>query len=80
MTVIFQTDLDHYEPHWFPQNLSIPPRVGEWVSCRGVVTEVCKEKRIPVILQVESVTWTANRAICKLWYRDIDRPYYAPDC
>lgn len=80
MKVIFQPNLVHYQPNWFPGNLSIPPRIGEWVSVNGGYLVTCKSLRIPDILQVTNVIWTSDGVICELWYRDIDRRYYAPDC
>jgi hypothetical protein len=78
MKVIFQPKLEQYQSNWFPGNLSTPPRIGEWVSVSEGYRVTCKSKGIPDILQVTNVIWTSDGVICELWYRDIDRLYYAP--
>lgn len=80
MKVIFQTSLKYYQSYWFPKNLSIPPRTGDWIKCTNAFISECKSLQIPDILQVTNVIWTSDGVICELWYRDIDRRYYAPDC
>ena len=73
MKVRFKTNLDHYKTNCFPENLTIPPRVGEKVLVNQVFGQYYAAKKLPLRLEVVEVTWCEDGVICELWYNDTDR-------
>ena len=72
MRVVFRTNIDHYKTNCFPENLTIPPRVGELVSVTEVFGQYYISRKLPAILEVVSVIWTDKGVLCELWYRKVD--------
>lgn len=72
MKVIFKTNLDNYRTNCFPDNLTIPPRIGENVMVTKVFFAYFTNKNLPVKLKVVDVTWTDKVVFCELWYSEID--------
>jgi hypothetical protein len=64
MTVIFKTYLPYYKNDSFPDNITIPPRIGEKVLYED--TDHCIEKGITSILEVIDVTWMSEGVVCQL--------------
>lgn len=71
--VVFKTNLDHYKTNCFPENLPIPPRIGEKVLVSEVFMSYFEDKKLPIRLQVVDVTWTDKGVICELWYNEQDK-------
>ena len=72
MKVTFRTNIDHYQMNCFPENLSIPPRVGEKVLVNEGFGQYFSSKKLPLRLEVVDVNWTEHGVICELWYTEID--------
>lgn len=72
MKVIFRTNLDNYQTNCFPENLTIPPRVGERVMVGEAFGSYYTNKKLPTKLVVIDVVWTDIGVLCELWYSDID--------
>ena len=72
MKVVFRTNIDHYKTNCFPENVTIPPRIGETVLVTEVFAEYYSKKKLPIRLEVVDVTWTDKGVVCELWYKKID--------
>jgi hypothetical protein len=72
MKVVFRTNVDHYKTNCWPENLTIPPRIGEHVLVTEVFEQYYIGKRLPTKMKVHDVLWTNKGVICELVYRDID--------
>lgn len=72
MKIVFKTNLDNYKTNCFPENLNIPPRIGESVLVSEVFLEYYSKKKLPLRLEVVDVIWTNNGCVCELWYKQID--------
>ncbi len=72
MKVVFRTNIDHYKTNCFPENVTIPPRIGETVLVAEVFAEYYSQKKLPIRLEVVDVTWTDKGVVCELWYKKID--------
>lgn len=72
MTVKFRTNLDAYQTNCFPENLTIPPRIGEKVSVTEGFGSYFTNRKLPTKLEVVDVTWTDKGVVCELWYSEID--------
>lgn len=66
MKVVFRTNLDGYDPSFFPSNLSIPPRIGELVAVNKVIGEHLSGRGLPLILKVVGVVWTSEGVVVEL--------------
>lgn len=72
MKIIFKTNLDHYPSHYFPSNITIPPRIGEKILVRSGLASLYINKHLPNRLEVCDVIWTEDFVICELWYNAQD--------
>lgn len=72
MRVIFKTNIDHYKTNCFPENIQIPPRIGETVLVTEVFADYYANKKLPLRLEVVDVIWTDKGVVCELWYKNID--------
>lgn len=72
MKVVFKTNIDNYKTNCFPENLTIPPRIGETVLVNEVFLDYYSKKKLPCRLEVVDVTWTEKGVICELHYKKID--------
>jgi hypothetical protein len=72
MKVIFKTNIDHYKTNCFPNNLEIPPRIGETVLVTEVFFDYYQKQKLPTQMKVVDVIWTDKGVVCELWYREID--------
>jgi hypothetical protein len=66
MKVIFITSLEAYETNCFPDNITIPPRVGDNVAVVESLIDYYSEKNLPLWLKVTNVMWTEKGVICEL--------------
>ena len=66
MKVVFRTNLDGYDSTFFPDNLSIPPRIGESVAVNKVLGEYLNSQGLPLILKVVDVVWTSEGVVVEL--------------
>lgn len=73
MKVIFTTQLDNYKTNCFPENLTMPPRIGEKVLVNKVFGDYYASKKLPLRLEVVNVTWCEDGVVCELWYNESDR-------
>jgi len=71
--VVFQTNIDHYKTNCFPENLTIPPRIGEKVLVSEVFISYFEDKKLPIRLEVIDVIWSDKGVICLLWYNQNDK-------
>jgi hypothetical protein len=72
MKVVFITNIDYYKTNCFPENIQIPPRIGETVLVTEVFADYYANKKLPIRLEVVDVNWTDKGVVCELWYRKID--------
>lgn len=72
MRIIFKTNLDRYQVNCFPENLQQVPRKGDLVLVKESFFSYFSEKKLPLRLEVVSVTWLDGGAICELWYNETD--------
>ena len=72
MKVVFKTNIDHYQTNCFPENLTIPPRIGETVLVSEGFLDYYHKRKLPVRLEVKDVIWTSKGVVCELWYKNID--------
>lgn len=72
MKVVFHTNVDHYKTNCFPDNLTIPPRIGESVSVTESFINYYRNKNLPTRMEVVDVIWTDKGVVCELWYKEID--------
>lgn len=72
MKVIFRTNIDNYQTNCFPENLTIPPRIGESVMVTEVFGSYFSNKKLPTKLEVVDVVHTNKGILCELSYRKID--------
>jgi len=70
--IVFQTNIDHYTNNHFPQQLSIPPRIGEHVRVKEEWGHMLKQKKLPLILEVVDVIHGEENIVCELHYKEID--------
>lgn len=71
--VIFKTNIDHYRTNCFPENLPIPPRIGEKVLVLDSFLSYFEGKKLPLRLEVVDVNWTDKGVVCELWYNEHDK-------
>lgn len=72
MQVKFHTNLDNYKTNCFPENIAIPPRIGETVLVTQAFSDYYTRKKLPLRLEVVDVIWTEQGVLCELWYKKID--------
>lgn len=72
MKVVFKTNIDHYKTNCFPENINIPPRIGETVLVTEVFMDYFSKQKLPVRLEVVDVIWTEKGVLCELFYKNID--------
>ena len=72
MKVTFFTNIDHYKTNCFPENITIPPRIGETVLVKVVFAMYYSQIKLPTRLEIIDVIWTDQGVICELWYKKID--------
>jgi hypothetical protein len=72
MKIRFKTNIDHYQTNCFPENLTIPPRIGETVLVTQVFEDYYSKRRLPIRLEVVDVIWTDKGVVCELWYKKND--------
>lgn len=72
MNVVFKTNIDAYKTNCFPNNLGMPPRIGEKVLVTEVFEKHFSDKKLPLRLEVTDVTWTDKGAVCELHYNETD--------
>lgn len=68
MKVIFTTNIDAYKTNCFPDNLPMPPRVGELVGVVDVFIKHFQDQKLPTTLEVTRVVWKEYVVVCELWY------------
>ena len=73
MKVIFTTNIDHYKTNCFPENITIPPRIGEKVVVTPSFGKYFFDKNLPTRLEVVDVSWTEKAVVCELWYNAQDK-------
>ncbi len=72
MKITFTTNIDAYKTNCFPDNIEIPPRVGEKVCVVDVFKDYFRNKKLPQRLQVVEVYHTEHGVICELHYNETD--------
>ncbi len=72
MKIIFKTNVDKYQTNCWPQNLEMPPRIGESVMVTEVFVDYYQKQGLPVRMHVVDVTWTDKGVVCELCYKLID--------
>ncbi|MEO6303837.1 MAG: hypothetical protein ABIP51_11765 [Bacteroidia bacterium] len=72
MKVIFKTNIDRYKTNCWPENITIPPRIGETVLVVEVFQNFFISKKLPTRLEVVDVIWSDKGVICDLWYKKQD--------
>lgn len=72
MKVVFLTNINHYKTNCFPENVNIPPRIGETVLVKEISSEYYHQKKLPLRLEVVDVIWTEKGVVCELWYKKVD--------
>lgn len=74
MKVIFHTNIDAYNgKNCFPENLEMPPRIGEFVRVNVEFIDHFQNQKLPARLEVKSVTWMDYAVSCELWYNETDK-------
>ncbi len=76
MRVIFKTNIDAYKTNCFPENFTIPPRIGEKVYVAEVFKSYYEQKNLPGRLEVVDVSWFDYGVICELGYNETDKKAY----
>lgn len=72
MKIIFRTNIDHYKTNCFPENLQIPPRIGDTVVVNEVFIDYYAKRKLPIGLVVIDVAWSEKGVVCELWYKHSD--------
>ena len=72
MRVVFKTNVDKYKTNCWPDNLQMPPRIGESVAVLEIFFNHYVNQSLPVRMEVVDVIWTDQLVICELHYKDID--------
>jgi hypothetical protein len=72
MKIIFKTNLDMYQTNCFPNNLEIPPRIGDTVLITEPFLDYYAKQKLPLRMEVVDVLWSEKGVICELWYKKID--------
>lgn len=72
MKVRFRTNLDQYQTNCFPNDLQQVPCKGDYVMVNEIFSSFYSGKKLPVRLEVVSVTWIEGGAVCELWYNKQD--------
>lgn len=73
MKIVFKTNLDNYSKmNCFSTNLTFVPRKGEYVQVTKDYIGHYISKRLPMKLEVVSVTYNEDEVICDLWYNNTD--------
>jgi len=68
MHVYLTTNLDRYKLSHFPDNLEIPPRIGERVYIKQEYQKHYRDQQLPTELEVTMVNWTSHGIMVELWY------------
>jgi len=69
MKVMFGTKIKEYKTNCFPNDLEIPPRIGETVLVSKVFFDYFSIQNLPMELEVVDVIWTEECVICELYYK-----------
>lgn len=72
MKVLFRTNIDAYQMATWPV-IGQAPRVGEMVEITPHTITDFRSKKLPIRLQVVSVTWKFDCVECELWYNSTDK-------
>ncbi len=73
MKVAFKTNIDAYKMGCFPDNITQAPCKGDKVYVTEAFLLYFDQKKLPIRLEVVSVSWTEHGVICDLWYNDTDK-------
>lgn len=77
MKVRFKTNIDSYRSRAEWPSIDVVPRKGEFVEANN--DDYFRSKRLPVRLEVCSVTYVKDAAVVELWFNETDYKLYNDD-